>query len=89
MKTSVALLTFSLFYLCVAEVQQLDNRAGECNSTKIHYIDVGLSCAGDTTGTQVSNCELALTSRELEAKPKNTEEQVEDVRGEFKGKTIL
>lgn len=89
MKTSVALLTFSLFYLCVAEVQQQDNQAGECKGTKIRNVEIAFACADDTTESQVSNCQPALILRELEAKPKNTEEQFEDVRGEVKCKTIL
>lgn len=83
----MALLTFPLFYLCVAEVQQLENRAGVCNNTQIRNIDIVLSCAGGTAVSQ-GNCEPILTLNEPKAKVKNTEEQSRRLRGEARGKTV-
>lgn len=88
MKTSVAVLTLSLFYLSVAEVQQLDHRAGEGNGTKINNIKPTCPFAGDITGSQKSYCQLFVNLKELEAKLKNTEKQLEDLRGEVQGKNI-
>lgn len=85
MKTSVALLTFPLFYLCVADVQQLESRAGVCNSTQIRDINIVLSCAGGTAVSQ-GNCEPILTLNE--PKVKDAEEQSRGLRGQAQGKTV-
>ncbi|XP_033506755.2 complement C1q-like protein 2 [Epinephelus lanceolatus] len=82
MKTSVAVLTLSLLYLGMAEVQQLDHRAEEGNSTEIPTIKPACLCAGDITGSQKNSCQLVVMLRELEAKLKNTEKHLEDLRGE-------
>lgn len=87
MKTSVALLTFSLFYLCVAEVQQLENPAGVCNNTQIHNIEIVLSCAGGTIVSQ-GNCEPVLNLNKPETKVKNAEEQSRGLHRESQGKTV-
>nr|XP_033505964.1 cerebellin-4-like [Epinephelus lanceolatus] len=82
MKTSVAVLTLSLLYLGMAEVQQRDHRAEEGNSTEIPTIKPACLCAGDVTGSQKNSCQLVVMLRELEAKLKNTEKHLEDLRGE-------
>ena len=85
MKTSLVVLIPSLFYLCVAEVQQLDQRAEEDNGTNVEQASV---CGGDVTGSQ-NYWQLVVILRELEAKLQNTEKQLEDLRGEVRGKNIL
>ena len=85
MKISVAVLTLSLFYLSVAEVQQLDQRAEEDNGTDVEQASV---CGGDVTGSR-TNGQLVVILRELEAKLRNTEKQLEDLRGEVRGKNTL
>ncbi|XP_044075231.1 complement C1q-like protein 4 [Siniperca chuatsi] len=87
MKTSVALLTLSLFYLSVAEVQQLDHRAAE-GKREIPEIKPSCPCAGDITGSQENYCQLFVILRELETKLKNTEKQLEDLRGEVQGNQV-
>ncbi|XP_036939950.1 complement C1q-like protein 2 isoform X2 [Acanthopagrus latus] len=76
MKISVAVLTLSLFYLSVAEVQQLDQRAEEDNGTDVEQASV---CGGDVTGSQKNYCQLVVTLREQEARLRNTEKQLEDL----------
>ncbi|XP_036939948.1 complement C1q-like protein 2 isoform X1 [Acanthopagrus latus] len=84
MKISVAVLTLSLFYLSVAEVQQLDQRAEEDNGTDVEQASV---CGGDVTGSR-TNSQLVVILRELEAKLRNTEKQLEDLRGEVRGNRV-
>ncbi|XP_059201128.1 complement C1q-like protein 2 isoform X2 [Centropristis striata] len=79
MKTFVAVLTFSLVYLSVADVQQLDHRAGEDNGTEIPNMEKASACAGGLTGSIL---------RELETKLKNTEKQLEDLRGVVQGNRV-
>ncbi|KAM6920614.1 cerebellin-1-like [Lycodopsis pacificus] len=88
MKTSVAVLTLSLFYLSGAEVQRLDHRAGESNSTASPNIESSGICSCDLTGSQKNCCQLVVILRELESKLKNTEKQVEDLRREVQGKRV-
>ncbi len=71
LKISVALLTFSLLYLGVAEVQQLDHQAGEGSSIKIVDIEPVSVYSGDTAGSQENYCQLAATVKELKDKLKN------------------
>ncbi|XP_049888903.1 complement C1q-like protein 2 [Epinephelus moara] len=66
----------------MAEVQQRDHRAEEGNSTEIPAIEPACLCAGDVTGVQKNSCQLVVMLRELEAKLKNTEKHLEDLRGE-------
>lgn len=82
----MALLTFPLLYLCVAEVQQLENQAGVCNNTQVRNINIVLSCAGGTAVSQ-GKCEPILTLNEPKANVKDTEEQSRGLRGEAQGKT--
>ena len=84
MKTSVAVLTLSLFYICMA-----DHRAESGNSAQIPNMDPACVCAGDVAGSQKNNCHLVVTLRDLEARLRNTEKQLEDLRGEVRGKNIL
>ncbi|XP_068557594.1 cerebellin-1-like [Cebidichthys violaceus] len=88
MKTSVAVLTLSFFYLSVAEVQRLDHRAGESNSTESPNIEPSGICSCDMTGSQKNSCQLVVILRELESKLKNTEKQLEDLRKEVQGKRV-
>lgn len=88
MKTSVAALTLSLFYISVAEAQQLGRRAGENNSTETPNIESACVCAADITGSEKNYCQLAVILRELEAKLQNTEKQLEELRAEVQGKNI-
>ncbi|XP_030258728.1 cerebellin-4-like [Sparus aurata] len=79
MKTSLVVLISSFFYLCVADVQQLDQQAEEDNGTNVERASV---CGGDVTGSQKNYCQLVFTLRELEARLRNTEKQLEElVRG--------
>lgn len=89
MKTSVALLTLSLFYLCVAEVQQPDDQAGEISNSKNSNTESACVCAGNVTESQQNNCQLVVILRELEAKLRSTEKQLDDLRREVRGKNIL
>ncbi|XP_030258720.1 uncharacterized protein LOC115572600 isoform X3 [Sparus aurata] len=84
MKTSLVVLIPSLFYLGVAEVQQLDQPAEEDNGTNIKQASV---CCGDVTESQ-KYCQLLVILRELEAKLRNTEKQLEDLRGEVRGNRV-
>ncbi|KAM8728485.1 cerebellin-4-like [Acanthopagrus schlegelii] len=84
MKISVAVLTLSLFYLSVAEVQQLDQRAEEDDGTNVEQASV---CGGDVTGSK-TNGQLVVILRELEAKLRNTEKQLADLRGEVRGNRV-
>ena len=54
MKISVAVLTLSLCYLSVAEVQLVEDRAGEANTPEVRSYEPAILCAGDIT-------ELALS----------------------------
>ncbi|TDH05501.1 hypothetical protein EPR50_G00122970 [Perca flavescens] len=81
MKTSVAVLTLSLFYLSVAEVQQLDDQAEQVPSMEIPNVERTCPCAGDVTGSQIN-------LRDLEAKLKNTEKQLEDLTREVRGNSV-
>nr|XP_046264106.1 complement C1q-like protein 2 [Scatophagus argus] len=77
MKTSVVYVVLALSFSCfsVVEVQPLDHEAGEGNSTEIHSIDE-------------NGCQLAVILRELEAKLRNTEKQLQDLRQEFQGNRV-
>ncbi|XP_061587097.1 cerebellin-4-like [Cololabis saira] len=77
MKTSVALLTLSLLQLCVAEIS--NNQAEKANHTEGTSTQAACSCAADTTWNQKSYCQLFDIIKELEAKLKNTEKQLEDL----------
>ena len=79
-----------LFYLSVAEDLQLDQGEGEDNSTTILNFEPTCACADDTTGSQQGNSfQFFVVLRELEAKLKNTEKQLEDLRQEVRGTNIL
>ena len=65
----------------MADIQQLDQRAEEDNHTNV--------CGGDAAGSQKNYFQLVVTLRELEARLRNTEKQLEDLRGEVRGKNIL
>ncbi|XP_030259455.1 complement C1q-like protein 2 [Sparus aurata] len=84
MKTSLVVLIPSLFYLCVAEVQQPDQRAEEDNGTNVERASV---CGGDVAGSQ-NYWQLVVILRELEAKLQNTEKQLEELRGEVRGNRV-
>ncbi|KAG8014127.1 hypothetical protein GBF38_016443, partial [Nibea albiflora] len=90
MKISVALLTLSLLYLSVVEGQSIppDHREGEFNSTKLSKTEPTRVCADNITGCQKTDCQLILILRELEAKLRNTEKQLEDLRAEVRGKRV-
>ncbi|XP_038574113.1 complement C1q-like protein 2 [Micropterus salmoides] len=88
MKTPVALLTLFLFYLCVAEAQQLVTGAGESNSKEIPKIKSPSPRAGDIIGSRENCCQLGAFLRELEAKLKNTEKQLEDLKGVIQGNRV-
>ncbi|XP_019117718.1 complement C1q-like protein 2 [Larimichthys crocea] len=75
MKTSVALLTFFLFCVAVAEVQQ-----------PVHNVRVRKRSISQ--GSEKTNCQLILILRELEAKLRNTEKQLEDLRAEVRGTRV-
>uniref|UniRef100_A0A3Q0R712 Cerebellin 7 n=1 Tax=Amphilophus citrinellus TaxID=61819 RepID=A0A3Q0R712_AMPCI len=87
MKTSLAVLILSLFYLCVAELSQLDGETGEADTTESPIIKPACPCAGDTIS------DLVLMLKELEAKLKNTEKQLEEkwenLRSGIPGKDTL
>lgn len=85
MKTSVAVLGLSFFYLCVAEVQQLDQQGEEENSTVSNSIEPACTADCDKTGSQESNFQLL---GDLEAKLKNAEKQLDDLRRTVQGKNI-
>lgn len=89
MKTLLTVLTVSLFYLCVAEVSQLDGQAGEANPTESPVINSACPCAEETAGNYI---QLALMLKGLEAKLKDTENQFEkklaNLRSEVQGKII-
>ncbi|XP_067461805.1 complement C1q-like protein 2 [Thunnus thynnus] len=86
MKITVAALTLSFCYLSVAEVQLVDHRAGEENTTEIPSSEPECFCAADDITGYKKNFWVIL--RELEAKLKSTEEQLEDLRGEVQGKRV-
>ncbi|XP_039670815.1 complement C1q-like protein 2 isoform X1 [Perca fluviatilis] len=88
MKTSVAVLTLSLFYLSVAEVQQLDDQAEQGSSIEIPNVERTCPCAGDITGSQINHWHLFDILRDLEAKLKNTEKQLEDLKREVRGNSV-
>ncbi|XP_034742826.1 complement C1q-like protein 4 [Etheostoma cragini] len=88
MKTSVAVVTISLFCLSVAEVQQLDNQAEEGPSIESPNAERACPCAGDIPGSQKGHCQLFDILRDLEAKLKNTEKQLEDLKREVQGNRV-
>lgn len=89
MKTLLTVLTVSLFYLCVAEVSQLDGQAGEANPTESPVINSACPCAEETAGNYI---QLALMLKGLEAKLKDTENQFEkklaNLRSEIQGSRV-
>ncbi|XP_070831034.1 complement C1q tumor necrosis factor-related protein 3-like [Chaetodon trifascialis] len=88
MKTSATLLILCLFHFCFAMVQELDHHAGKDNGSEIHKIEPSCACAGDMTGSQENFCPFAVILGELEAKLRNTEKQLEDLRGEVRGNQV-
>lgn len=72
MKTCVAVLIFSLFYLCGAQLQQ----TGGCSTTKIRTLSIVFLCAGDTALDQ-ANCKPVLDVTEAGAKLGNVQEQLQ------------
>ncbi|KAK2822341.1 hypothetical protein Q5P01_022406 [Channa striata] len=82
MKTSVIVLSFSFFYLCVAEVQQLDQK--DENGGIKPACDFGIHQTEDNK----RYVQLSSSLRELEGKLKNTEEQLQDLRGSVQGKKV-
>ncbi|XP_031136844.2 complement C1q-like protein 4 [Sander lucioperca] len=88
MKTSVAVLTLSLFYLSVAEVQQLEYQAEQGPSIEIPNVERACPCADDVTGSQKNRCHLFDILRDLEAKLKNTEKQLEELKREVRGNGV-
>ncbi|KAL6104488.1 uncharacterized protein ACO6RY_14210 [Pungitius sinensis] len=84
MKTSVAVLTFSLFYLSLAEEHQWDHQAPESKSTQIP----GIIRSSNITGSKESHSQLFAILRELESKLRNTEKQIEDLRKEVQGNRV-
>ncbi|XP_040000248.1 complement C1q subcomponent subunit B-like [Xiphias gladius] len=88
MKSSMAVWGLSLFYLCVAEVLQLEQQAEDTNSTENPSIEPACPCAGDITGSQKNYNQLFCILREMEAKLKNTEKRLEDLRREVQGKQV-
>ncbi|KAI9522282.1 hypothetical protein NQZ68_037762 [Dissostichus eleginoides] len=88
METFVAVFILSLFYLSAAEVQQLDDREGGSNASGTPNIEPARHCAGDIIGSQNNYCTFLGILRELEAKLKNTEKQLEDLRGEVRGQRV-
>ncbi|XP_075340362.1 cerebellin-4-like [Odontesthes bonariensis] len=81
MRTLVAVLTLSLFYLCVAEVP--DHQAGEPNSPEAIGIESACACAADPKPSQINYCELADILRELKTKLEYTETKLEILRSEI------
>ncbi|GLD58559.1 complement C1q-like protein 2 [Lates japonicus] len=88
MKTSVAVLGLSLFYLAVAEVLQLDQQAEDMNKTESASIQPACPCAGDMTEIQKNYNRLVWTLRELEVKLQNTEKQLQNLRREAQGNKV-
>ncbi|XP_013125584.1 complement C1q-like protein 2 [Oreochromis niloticus] len=92
MKTLLTVLTVSLFYLCVAEVSQLDGQAGEANPTESPVIVSACPCAEDTAENEKNYIQLALMLKGLEAKLKDTEKQFEkklaNLRSEIQGSRV-
>lgn len=86
MKTLVALLTLSLFHLCVAGVERLEDQAGEFNISKNSNT---VSAAADMTKSQQTNYHFFIILRELEVKLRSTEAQLETLRREIQGKNIM
>ncbi len=86
MKISAALLTFSLFYLSVAEVQQLDEKAGEESSTKIANIKPDSVSSRNTTDSQKSDGQLFAAVKLLEYRLNIVEKELEDLRKEAQGR---
>ncbi|XP_033993965.1 complement C1q-like protein 4 [Trematomus bernacchii] len=88
METFVAVFILSLFYLSAAEVQQLDDREGGSNASGTPNIESARHCAGDIIWSQNNCCQFFVILRQLEAKLKNTEKQLEDLRGEVRGQRV-
>ncbi|KAF3858349.1 hypothetical protein F7725_011550 [Dissostichus mawsoni] len=86
METFMAVFILSLFYLSAAEVQQLDDPEGGSNASGTPNIEPARHCAGDIIRSQNNYCTFLGILRELEAKLKNTEKQLEDLRGEVRAK---
>uniref|UniRef100_UPI0037E80719 complement C1q-like protein 4 n=1 Tax=Semicossyphus pulcher TaxID=241346 RepID=UPI0037E80719 len=88
MKTSIVALALSLFYLSVAEVQALQQLDQDDNCTKIPDIEPACVCADDPAVSQEKYYQLVIILRELKARQKNTESQLEDLRAEVKGNRV-
>ncbi|XP_072220493.1 cerebellin-4-like [Leuresthes tenuis] len=86
MRTPVAVLTLSLFYLCAAEVP--DHQAGDPNSAEGIGIKSACACAADPTSSQINYGELVVILRELKTKLKYSETQLEILRSEIQGNRV-
>ncbi|XP_047445633.1 complement C1q-like protein 4 [Mugil cephalus] len=77
MKSLVALSALSLFYLCVADIQQLDDQAPTIKAAP----------SGDavTSERQNNQCEFVVVLRQLEAELRNTQEQLDNLRSQVEG----
>uniref|UniRef100_UPI0037E75FA4 cerebellin-4-like n=1 Tax=Semicossyphus pulcher TaxID=241346 RepID=UPI0037E75FA4 len=82
MKTSVAVLVLSLFYLSVAKAQKLDHAEEEGNDLQTSNIDPAMA------GNLKDNIPIFIPLKELEAKIRNTERQLEDLRREVRGNRV-
>ncbi|XP_067384891.1 complement C1q-like protein 2 [Channa argus] len=85
MKTSLTVLSLLFFYLCLAEVQQLDQQEEEGKSTE--SVGIEQACPCDKIVDQ-KYIQVFSIIKELEAKLKNTEEQLEALRVGVQGKKV-
>ena len=83
MKTLMVVLGLLLFTLCVAEDLQLDQQAGDTESIHSPSIESACHCESQNLNDYFLN---AL--KELEAKQRNSEIELEDLRRELKGKSV-
>nr|XP_019960884.1 PREDICTED: complement C1q-like protein 2 [Paralichthys olivaceus] len=83
MATLMIVLGLSLFTLCVAEVLQLDRQAEDTSSPQSPSIEPACHC-----GSQRLNNYLLNALRGLEAKQRNTEKKLEDLRREVQSNRV-
>ncbi|XP_035026714.1 complement C1q-like protein 2 [Hippoglossus stenolepis] len=83
MKTLMIVLGLSLFTLCVAEVLHLDQQAEDTNSIQSPGIKSACNCGGKSLDNYLLNA-----VREVEAKQRNTEKKLEDLKMELQGNRV-
>ncbi|XP_010794040.1 complement C1q-like protein 4 [Notothenia coriiceps] len=88
MSPRATLYFYSTTIQSAAEVQQLDDQEGGSSASGTPNIESARDCAGDIIGSQNNCCQFFVILRQLEAKLKNTEKQLEDLRGEVRGQRV-